>query len=272
MEPRDYYQILRVDKNSDGQQIKEAYRKLALKYHPDRNRDNPASVNRMKEINESYAVLSDPKKRSQYDSLRETYGSSAYGHFRQTYSDHDIFRGSDIQQIFEELSKAFGMRGFNELFRESSGSAHRTFAFQKTGGFGRIFVAPSMKQGSSIPNIPLQGPFGNLIKAGLKKIWGIELPQRGKDLHDTIVIPPVLARSGGKIRYYCRITAKELLVAIPPGIRAGRQVRLKGMGEKGKGGMESGDLYIQIRLRNPLLQKLRDTMNRFLLLKRNEQA
>ena len=162
------------------------------------------------------------------------------------------------------------MRGFDEIFKESSGSVHRTFTFPKAGGFGRIFVSPSIKQGNSVPNIPLEGAFGNLLKAGLKKIWGIELPQKGKDLHDTILIPSALARSGGKIRYYCRITAKELIVAIPPGIRAGQQVRLKGMGKKGKGGMESGDLYIKIRIRNPLLQKLRDITQRFLPLKRKE--
>ena len=66
MEQKDYYRVLGVDKKADPARIKEAYRKLALKYHPDRNRENPEAAARMKEINESYAVLSDPRKKTQY--------------------------------------------------------------------------------------------------------------------------------------------------------------------------------------------------------------
>jgi len=113
MEQKDYYQILGVDRKASQQQIKSAYRRLAFEYHPDRNKDTPAAAARMKEINESYAVLSDPQKRTQYEALWQTYGSSACGQFRQAYSEQDIFRGSDIHQIFEQISKAFGLRGFD---------------------------------------------------------------------------------------------------------------------------------------------------------------
>jgi DnaJ-class molecular chaperone len=258
MEQKDYYQILEVDGKATQQQLKEAYRRLALKYHPDRNKDNPAAAARMKEINESYAVLSDTDKRRQYDSLRQAYGSSAYNQFRQAYSEQDIFRGSDIQQIFEEISRAFGVRGFDEIFREFYGPGYRTFQFRRPGAFGRVFVAPSMGRGGAIPKLPLGGPLGKLVKYGLKKIWGVELPERGKDLQDIISIPPALAQTGGKIQYHCRLTAKELVVTIPPGIKAGQRIRLKGMGSKGKGGGEPGDLYVQIRIRTPLLQKIKN--------------
>jgi len=87
---------------------------------------------------------------------------------------------------------------------------------------------------------------------------GIELPERGKDLRDIITVSPALIQTGGKIRYLCRKTARELLVTIPPNIRAGQQIRLTGIGEKGKGGGEPGDLYIEVRVRNPLLQKMRE--------------
>jgi DnaJ-class molecular chaperone len=260
MEQKDYYQILEVDSKATQQKLKETYRRLALKYHPDRNKDNPGAAARMKEINESYAVLSDADKRRQYDSLRQAYGSSAYGQFRQAYSEQDIFRGSDIQQIFEQVSRAFGFRGFDEIFREFYGPGYRTFEFRRPGAFGRVFVSPSMGRGGAIPKFPLGGPFGKLVKYGLKKIWGVELPERGKDLQDTITIPPALAQTGGKIQYSCRLNAKELVVTIPPGIRAGQRIRLKGMGGKGKGGGESGDLYVQIRIRTPLLQKIRDVI------------
>jgi DnaJ-class molecular chaperone len=261
MEQKDYYNILGVEANASQQRIKEAYRRLALKYHPDRNKEDPSAASRMKEINESYAVLSDPGKRRQYDSLRQTFGSSAYGQFRQAYSEQEIFRGSDIQQIFEEISRAFGLRGFDELFRGTEGQFYRTFEFRRPGAFGRVFVSPSMRRGGAPPRFAVGGPIGKLIRYGVKKIWGVELPERGKDLQDSITIPQELAHSGGKIRYHCRLHGKELVVAIPPGIREGQRIRLKGMGKQGKGGGEPGDLYVEMRIKTPFLQRLRGLFN-----------
>ena len=111
---KDYYQILGVDEKADEKTIRDAFRKLALQYHPDRNRDNPDAASRMKEINEAYAVLSDPEKRNRYDALKQAYGSGAYDHFKQSYTEHDIFRGSDINQILNEISRAFGFRNFDK--------------------------------------------------------------------------------------------------------------------------------------------------------------
>ena len=119
MNQGDYYQILEVDRNVTPQTIKEAYRRLAFQYHPDRNRGNPSAVEKMKEINEAYAVLFDPRKRRDYDTLREQYGPYGYDRFKQSYSEQDIFRGSDINQIFEEMARAFGFRSFDEIFKES---------------------------------------------------------------------------------------------------------------------------------------------------------
>ncbi len=257
MEQKDYYDILGVESNASQQQIKEAYLRLALKYHPDRNKDDPGAASRMKEINESYAVLSDPGKRRQYDSLRQAYGSSAYGQFRQTYSEQDIFRGSDIQQIFEEISRAFGLRGFDELFRGPEGQFYRTFEFRRPGAFGRVFVSSSMRRGGAPPTFSLGGPIAKLIRYGVNKIWGVELPERGKDLQDAITIPPELALSGGKVLYHCRLHEKELFVAIPAGIKEAQRIRLKGMGKQGKGGGEPGDLYVAIRIKKPLLRRIR---------------
>jgi curved DNA-binding protein len=130
MDQKDYYKILGVSREATPKQIKEAYRNLAFQYHPDRNGGSAEAVERMKQINEAYAVLSDPAKRRQYDGFRQTYGDSAYNRFRDGYSEEDIFRGSDINQIFEELSRAFGFRGFEDVFKEAYGSGYRTFEFR----------------------------------------------------------------------------------------------------------------------------------------------
>ena len=88
----------------------------------------------MKLVNEAYAVLSNPKKRKEYDTLRSAYGAGAYSRFRNNYSEQDIFNGSDIFGVFEELAKTFNLRGYEEVFKEfyaratgNSSSSNRLF-------------------------------------------------------------------------------------------------------------------------------------------------
>ncbi len=262
MEHKDFYNVLGITREANQGEIRSAYRKLAFEHHPDRNRDNPGAAERMKEVNESYAALSDPEKRRQYDALRYTYGASANSRFRQTYSEQDIFRGSDIQQIFEELSRAFGLRGFDDIFRESYGTRYQTFEFRRPGVFGSVFVSGAGRDGGNAQAFPGGRRLIRLIRYGLKKKWGIELPEQGADLNDIITISPALARKGGKINYSCRKYRRDLLVTIPPDIRTGQKIRLKGMGEEGKGGAKSGDLFVLVRIRNPWLQKIMDLFKR----------
>jgi DnaJ-class molecular chaperone len=264
MGSKDYYQVLDVDREASPQKIKEAYRKLAFQYHPDRNKGNPEAVEKMKGLNEAYAVLSDPRKKGDYDSLRERYGTSGYDQFRQTYSDQDIFRGSDINQIFEEMAKSFGFRGFEDVFRESYGQGFRTFEFGRPGIFGRgfIFVGPGFRRSVSNPapgsnELPM-GSMGKISQYLLKKMLGIKKAQRGKDLEDTISLAPQRAQEGGKEKYNHWRRSKELVVIIPPGIQESQKIRLKGMGAEGKDGGEPGDLYLQVHIRKPLTQRIKD--------------
>jgi len=258
MEQKDYYDILELKNDADQKQVRDAYRKLALIYHPDRNQNNPEAAERMKAINEAYAVLSDPQKRKEYDALKTAYGSSAYGRFRQTHTDQDIFRGSDIRQIFEELSRAFGYRSFEDIFREAYGAGFRTFEFRQPGAFGRVFVGGAAAGPGAGKSAPFAGYLEKMIRYGLKKKWGIDLPERGKDVTDSIMLSPDQARLGAKIDYSCKRTGRALLVTIPPNTAAGRQLRLRGMGEPGHAGGEAGDLYIKVGIRNPLMQKAKD--------------
>lgn len=274
MRQKDYYKILGVDADDSQQRIKDAYRRMALKYHPDRNRDNPAVAETMKEINEAYAVLSDPKKRGEYDSLRQQYGDFAYDRFRQGYSEQDIFRGSDINQIFEELARAFGLSGFDAIFKEFYGTEYRSFEFHRPGFFGKGFVyfsplgrrSPHPQQGAgegqySLPSAPLGGIMGKAAKYLLKRIWAVEWPERGRDLHDVITIDPMQAQTGAEIRYFNKERSRDLLVKVPPGTGDGQRIRLRGMGANGKGGEESGDLYLRVRVKRPLLRRIRDFLH-----------
>jgi curved DNA-binding protein len=105
MAVKDYYSLLGVAKNASDEEIKRAYRKLAMKYHPDRNPNKKEAEERFKEINEAYAVLSDKEKRKQYD----TFGAEG---FHQRFTQEDIFRGFDFDEI---LSSLFGGRGRREF-------------------------------------------------------------------------------------------------------------------------------------------------------------
>jgi DnaJ-class molecular chaperone len=262
MSQNDYYQILGIDQKASPRQIKDTYRKLAFEYHPDRNHKNPEAAEKMKRVNEAYAVLSDPAKRREYDAMRQQFGSSAYSQFRQNYSEQDIFSGSDINQILEQMARAFGLRGFDEIFKEFYGQGYRHYEFRKPGFFAKsyYFTGPRQSRGLNASGPYLQGSIGKLISFFLKQFSGIELPEDGADLNDTIRLSPELARQGGPYAYYLKKKDKKLVVKIPPGIKHHQQIRLAAMGGDGKGGGKAGDLYLKVHIQKPLLQRLKDLL------------
>ena len=267
MEQKDYYQILNVEKEAPSHKIKEAYRRLALQYHPDKNRETPSAVEKMKEINEAYAVLSDPKKRRDYDTFHDQYGPSGYNRFKQRYSEQDIFRGSDINQIFEEMARSFGFRSFEEVFRESYGQGYHTFEFRKPGasGGGFVFLGPrfgrsNFRRNSISPDV-LSGHLGKFTNYLLRKTLSINESKRGKDLSDVLYLDPRQALEGARGKYRHRKRSKELIVTVPPGMKHGQQIRLKGMGAPGKEGGEAGDLYLRVKIRKPLFERVKNLLN-----------
>jgi len=117
MSDSDYYAILGVDKTASEGDLKKAYRKLAMKYHPDHAKGDKSSEEKFKQISEAYAVLSDPEKRNQYDQ----FGTAG---FQQRYSQEDIFRNFDFSDIFREFgfgSNAFGGRSGGVKFSFGGG-------------------------------------------------------------------------------------------------------------------------------------------------------
>jgi DnaJ-class molecular chaperone len=253
MSEMDYYNTLEVGDNATQAQIKEAYRRLAFQYHPDRNQD-PGSSARMKSINEAYAVLSNPAKRRDYDVARRQFGSRAYTHFRNTYTDRDIFKGSDINRIFEEMAGAFGFRSFDEIFREAYGEGYRTFEFRRPGFSARGFVYTG---GRGRPQNP-PAVFGKLSRYLVKKFTGVDLPEQGADVVETVELTPQEAHDGGPYPFFYKRKSKKLVVKMPPGLREGQRIRLVEMGEEGKGSGKRGDLYLKVKIQKPVLEKIKD--------------
>jgi DnaJ-class molecular chaperone len=252
MNESDYYETLQVTENADQQQIKESYRRLAFQYHPDRNQDPESSI-RMKAINEAYAVLSNPAKRQDYDAMKNQYGSAAYSHFKNAYTQEDIFRGSDINHVFEEMARAFGFRSFNDIFSEAYGSGYRSFKFKRGGVSSRGYVFTSRPIGQSQGRQVKPGRFMRYV---LKNMIGAELPENGADIHETIRLNPIEARDGGQHPYVSKKRSAKLLVHIPPGVHEGQSIRLAGMGEDGRGGGKTGDLYLKVKVDIALKDKL----------------
>ena len=260
MAQEDYYQVLGVEQDASETRIKEAYRKLAFNYHPDRNRENPEAAEKMKKVNEAYAVLSNPAKKSEYDNLKTRFGSSAYTHFRNNYSEQDIFSGSDINHIFEEMARSFGFRGSNEIFKEFYGRGYQKFEFKSPDGRTRRFVfqRPFGKGDTGGGKSPLEGNFGKILRFVLQKAGGVQFPEDGADIYENLYLAPQQAMQGGPYAYYLRRQSKKLVVKIPSGIREGQRIRLAGMGEAGKAGGKPGDLFLKVHIRKPLLKSIKD--------------
>lgn len=262
MTQTDYYRVLGVSPQASAKEIKKAFRELALKYHPDRHPGDEAVADRMKAINEAYAVLSNPRRRVEYDRLRGKFGEGAYDRFRDSHSERDIFQGSDIDHVFEELARAFGLRGVDELFRDVYGQRYQTFEFRRPGMFGRGFIFVGGTGGRRRRQGPAHeavggGGMGRLARRIMGKVAGVIPPARGRDLQDTIRLPEELARTGGPWAYMHKRRDKRLVVRIPAGVRDGQKIRLAGMGAAGRGGGPSGDLYLKVSVRWTLRSRVR---------------
>ena len=268
MHQRDYYKTLKIEKDATPSKIKNAYRELAFAFHPDRNKDNPGAVEKMKELNEAYAVLSNPNRRQEYDALCSRFGADAHSRFRANYSDQDLFKGTDINAIIEEMARAFGLRGFNDLFGDVYGDTCRAFDFRQNGLYGKglffTFGFPGKKGSKSLNALPSGGSFlkGKWTRSLLEKMTGVGIPEKGRDIMDTIHIDQELAGQGGPYAYYLKKKSKKLVVSIPKGVRHGQKIRLAGMGEEGKHQGASGDLYLKVHVRSTALRWIKGIFSR----------
>jgi curved DNA-binding protein len=220
MQYRDYYQILGVDKNANQDDIKKAYRKLARKYHPDVNPDDPNAEEKFKDINEAYQVLSDADKRAKYDRF-----GSHWKQYQQTGGRPEDFDwsqwasqgrrgGTQYRTVTpEEFEQMFGggLGGFSDFFETL---------------FGGMSGVRSARRTAHQP--------------------GAQATQQRRDIEHPIEISLEEAFYG-TTRVLTYEGGRRIEATIPPGVKTGSKVRLSGQGAQGPRG--SGDLYLKIAVR-----------------------
>ncbi len=260
MAAKDYYEVLGVQRGATKDQIKDAYRKLALQFHPDRNKA-PEAEARFKEISEAYAVLSDDEKRRQYDSFGR---EGVY----QRYSQEDIFRGVDFGEFFR--GAGFGIGGFDEIFSQFFGGGGRqarrgedlTYHLQlsledvvedssreievprsevcKTcGGSGAKPGSPPRRCGTC-------GGTGQVQKvqsAGFARLVRITECGRCGGRGYIIDDPCKECRGRGTVE-----RTRKIQIMIPAGVEDGHTLRLRGEGNAGETGVPPGDLYVVVNV------------------------
>jgi curved DNA-binding protein len=281
MAQRDYYEVLGIKKGASIEEIKRAYRKLAVKYHPDKNPGDKEAEERFKEINEAYAVLSDPKKKEQFDN----FGSS---NFHQRFSQEDIFKGFDVGDLFKDqgfgtddiFSRIFGqMRGhrgggpgaghgrmaargedftmeIKVSLRDAYHGGEKRVAFKRDGVREELSVKiPAGIESGAKLRVAGRGAAGRMGGAAGDLFLTVTVlpdPQFQREGADIILPHEVKfseAALGGSIEVPSMEGAKR--IKIPAGIQSGTKVRLKGLGfpEMGKG--SRGNMYVRIEVRVP---------------------
>lgn len=274
-EKRDYYEVLGVKKEASKDEIKDAYRKLALQYHPDRNKA-PEAEEKFKEISEAYAVLSDDQKRQQYDTM-------GHAGFDQQYTREDIFRGADFDSIFRDMGfgdlfrTIFGGGGFGGGYEQSNRGQDLGYDLEITleeaaRGVEKEIQVPrtercdvcggsGAKPGTNVKICPKcngQGRVQNMRKSGFGMfVQVVPCPTcRGKGR--TIETPCSNCNGSGLIR-----KKRKIAVKIPMGIDDGYQLRLRGEGELASSNGEPGDLYVIVHvLQNSLFVREGDDLYR----------
>jgi molecular chaperone DnaJ len=258
MAKADYYQVLGVDKNASPDEIKRAYRRMAIKYHPDKNPGNKEAEAKFKECAEAYEVLSDPQKRKQYDQ---------YGHEGLRGTGMHDFSRMDVEDIFS-------MFGFDDFFGSVfGGGGHRgagrrggpvrgydletsveltldevAHGTEKTIEFTRQDRCPECSGTGAAPGTqptrcPLCGGSGQVAKGGGFFQMVSTCPQCHGTGH---IITKPCPNCGGSGRVPKKRT---VTIKIPPGVHEGQGIRVAGEGEPGRDGGPSGDLYCYVRVR-----------------------
>ncbi len=272
MAKRDYYEILGVAKNASEEEIKKSYRKLAMKYHPDRNPDSKESEDKFKEAKEAYEMLTNPEKREAYDRYGHAgvdpnmgggggFGGAGAGGFADAFGDifGDIFGGG---------ARGGGGRGGPQVYRGADLRYNLEITLeQAAAGFDTTIRVPSWDKcetchGSGAK--PGTAPITCTTCAGHGQVrmqqGFFSIQQACPKCHGTgkiIADPCVTCAGAGRIK-----RNKTLEVQIPAGIDNGMRIRSSGNGEPGTNGGPPGDLYVEIHIKpHPVFQREGDDLH-----------
>jgi curved DNA-binding protein len=237
MEYKDYYKILGVKKSASADEIKKAYRKLARKYHPDVNPGDKAAEEKFKEINESYEVLSDEKKRQKYDQFGSQWQQYTRAGGRPEDFDWSAWSsqpggGTYTRRVSpEEFEQMFGggFGGFSDFFE---------MLFGGMGGAGPTGARGFRTGGADAQASGFEDIFGGNYSARAS---------RGRDSEHKIQISLEEAFSGST-RILQWEGGRKIEAKIPPGVKTGSRIRLRGQGEKGASGGDAGDLFLRVEV------------------------
>lgn len=259
MKQQDYYELLEVSKTADEAEIKKAYRKLAMKYHPDRNPDDPSAEEKFKEIQQAYAVLSDKQKRAAYDQFGHAGvdpsmgGGAGFGGFGDVFEDifENIFSGGRGGR------QSRGYRGADLQFNvqvtlEEAAVGKEVEITVPRHGTCSTCNGSGAKKGTSPKSCETCNGVGQVrIQQGFFSIQQTCPSCHGEG--SVIADPCGSCQGNGRVR-----ESKKLTVKIPAGVDNGDRVRLTGEGEAGSHGGGSGDLYVQINLKKHAIFERKD--------------
>jgi molecular chaperone DnaJ len=248
---RDYYDVLGVSRNAGADEIKKAYRKLAVKYHPDKNPGDKSAEESFKEATEAYEVLSKPQKRAQYDQ----FGHSAFSSsdFSSNFSDFtDIFSDSPFGDLFENFFGGGRRRSRNSArrgedlrydlrikFEDSVFGTEKNISFKRKEICGECNGSGSAKKSGTVVCPTCNGSGQISIAQGFFSIQRTCPKCGGKG---KIIKEPCVKCSGSGFVYKDR----KLSIKIPPGIDSGQRLKVPNEGNPGSNGGPQGDLYVYI--------------------------
>ena len=229
---KDYYQILGVSETNSPEEIKKAYRKLAVKYHPDKNPGNKEAEAKFKEISGAYYVLSDPKRKAEYDQIRKYGGTQGMG------ADFAGSHGFD----YEELLRQFSGRGRSS--RASRGGQYSSFSDI----FGDIFEGLGSGRGFARETRGPRGTVYQFYSSSPEAEYETEVEAPPADVRVKLRISKEKAKAGGRVKLKTP-DGKILSVTIPPNTKDGQKLRLARQGRPCPTCHHEGDLILEIMLK-----------------------
>jgi curved DNA-binding protein len=270
---KNYYSILDIPKTASDEEIKKAFKKKAMKYHPDRNENDPKAEDKFKEINEAYAVLKDKDKRKQYDQ----FGAEG---FKKRYTQEDIFEGFDVNEIFRNFGFGGGggpPSGFEDFFGGGRSRRPRkgqdmmseitiTFEEAARGTEKKFTIDRGGRNEDTSVKVPPGISEGKKLRLSGKGFPGSQGGPSGDLYFKVHVLPhPIFKREGNDIVVEHHVGLTDALlgtlihvptlegekqVKVPVGTQPHSKLRLRGLGIHSRGG-DRGDLYVKIIVTYP---------------------